>query len=80
MKQLDEKQFPIGHSRSSVEEPEVSIADLYPELSVTEQTEAAHWLNAYLQLVQCIFERVNSVPDSTTQDLTSPERLPTMPM
>ena len=72
MKQLDEKQSAIGQSRNSAEEPEVTIADLYPELSDSEQAEAAHWLNAYLQLVQRIFERVNNAPDSPAQHLTKP--------
>lgn len=51
-------------------EPEITIQDLYPELSPEQQAEAVYYLDRYIEVVRGIFERV--------ENLTDPDQPPTM--
>jgi len=53
-------------------EPQITVADLYPDLSVEEQQEAAYYLSRYVELVRRVLER--------TQNLTKEDELPSMRM
>ena len=53
-------------------EPEITIQDLYPELSPEQQAEAAYYLDCYIEVVRGIFERV--------ENLTDPDQTPTIGM
>jgi hypothetical protein len=44
--------------KSLKNENEITIADLYPELSVEQQAEAEYYLSGYLGVVRRIFERI----------------------
>jgi hypothetical protein len=59
------------HSRTQ-SEPPITVADLYPDLSMEEQQEAAYYLSRYVELVRRVFER--------TQNLTKDDELPSMRM
>jgi hypothetical protein len=50
----------------------ITIAELYPELTKEQREEAAYYLARYVDVVQRIFERVNNLTDSGER--------PTMPM
>ena len=43
--------------------PQVTIQDLYPELTPAEQSEAAYYLGRYFEVVRGIFERVQNLTD-----------------
>lgn len=51
-------------SQAEIENDTPTIADLYPQLSPGEQTEAARRLARYLELVYTIFERSSDLTDS----------------
>lgn len=58
-------------SGQNINEQNITIAELYPELTKEQQEEAAYYLARYLDIVQGIFERVNNLTDSG-QGLTMP--------
>jgi len=53
-------------------EPPITVADLYPDLSVEQQQEAAYYLSRYVELVRRVLER--------SQNLTKKDELPSMRM
>jgi len=59
-------------SEERINEQNLTIAMLYPELTKEQQEEAAYYMARYLDVVQRIFERVNN--------LTETDKGPTMPM
>ena len=59
-------------SVKNINEQNITIAELYPELTKEQQEEATYYMARYLDVVQRIFERVN--------DLTGSGEIPTMPM
>lgn len=56
----------------NINEQNITITELYPELTREQQEEAAYYMARYLSVVQRIFERVNNLTDSGEG--------PTMPM
>jgi RIO-like serine/threonine protein kinase len=46
---------------STLEEPKVSITDLYPKFTKEQQEQAAYYLARYLEVVRDIFERISNL-------------------
>lgn len=59
-------------SGQNMNEQDITIAELYPDLTREQQEEASYYMARYLAVVQRIFERVNNLTDSGEG--------PTMPM
>ena len=51
------KPRPFPHKTLSVQKKQITIAELYPDLTSEQQTEAEFFLLRYLEIVRRIFER-----------------------
>lgn len=54
--------------KSNEQQPEVTIEQVYPELTPEQQQEAAYWLGRYLDVVQRIYERTQNLTGSDKAD------------
>ena len=54
---------------------EITIEQLYPDLTPDEQQEAAYWLGRYLTVIRRIFERLQC---EQTQNLTDSSKVDTI--
>ena len=53
---------------NDLEKQEITISDLYPDLTEAQQAEAEYYLNGYIDVVRRIFERVHNLTDSKGGD------------
>lgn len=68
--------LPFSQGRDNAKnsaQPELTIKDVYPELSAEEQKVAEENLERYLEVVMRIFERINSSPGLLTDMKREPK-------